>query len=81
MLFSSYLILCLDSDWIIVNRGLYVCDECCSIHRSLGRHISQIKSLNAEWCPVTLNVSGVFLFVLQNSNSIHFFYASAKYEN
>lgn len=46
-----------DPDWVIVNRGLYICDECCSIHRSLGRHISQIKSLSAEWCPTTLNVS------------------------
>lgn len=54
---NLYLILCIDSDWIVVNRGLYICDECCSIHRSLGRHISQIKSLSADWCPITLNVS------------------------
>lgn len=54
--YLPYLILCLDPDWIVVNRGLYICDECCSIHRSLGRHISQIKSLNADWCPITLNV-------------------------
>uniref|UniRef100_A0A2S2PZ11 ARF GTPase-activating protein GIT2 n=1 Tax=Sipha flava TaxID=143950 RepID=A0A2S2PZ11_9HEMI len=45
-----------DSNWVIVNRGLYICDECCSIHRSLGRHVSQIKSLSAEWCPITLNM-------------------------
>ncbi|KAL4091738.1 hypothetical protein QTP88_026384 [Uroleucon formosanum] len=45
-----------DSDWIVVNRGLYICDECCSIHRSLGRHISQIKSLSADWNPITLNM-------------------------
>lgn len=54
---NTIVYLCLDSDWIVVNRGLYVCDECCSIHRSLGRHISQIKSLSADWCPTTLNVS------------------------
>ncbi|XP_060850866.1 ARF GTPase-activating protein GIT2 isoform X1 [Rhopalosiphum padi] len=45
-----------DSDWVVVNRGLYICDECCSIHRSIGRHISQIKSLSADWCPITLNM-------------------------
>lgn len=53
----QFLFLCIDPDWVIVNRGLYICDECCSIHRSLGRHISQVKSLSADWCPVTLNVS------------------------
>lgn len=62
MLYNPNLIsFCLDPDWVIVNRGLYVCDECCSIHRSLGRHISQIKSLSADWCPTTLNVS-LFLY-------------------
>ncbi|XP_050533134.1 ARF GTPase-activating protein GIT2 [Daktulosphaira vitifoliae] len=45
-----------DPTWVIVNRGLFICDECCSIHRSLGRHISQIKSLNAEWCSSTLSM-------------------------
>ncbi|VVC45781.1 Hypothetical protein CINCED_3A007521 [Cinara cedri] len=45
-----------DPDWVIINRGLYICDECCSIHRSLGRHVSQIKSLTADWCVVTLNM-------------------------
>lgn len=53
----QFLFLCIDPDWVIINRGLYICDECCSIHRSLGRHISQVKSLSADWCPVTLNVS------------------------
>ncbi|XP_050437119.1 ARF GTPase-activating protein GIT2 isoform X2 [Adelges cooleyi] len=45
-----------DPSWVIVNRGLFVCNECCSVHRSLGRHISQIKCLNADWCPSTLNM-------------------------
>lgn len=40
----------LDPPWALVNRGLLVCDECCSIHRSLGRHISQVKSLKrSHW--------------------------------
>ncbi|XP_066589482.1 ARF GTPase-activating protein GIT1 [Prorops nasuta] len=35
----------LEPGWASVNRGILLCDECCSIHRSLGRHISHIKSL------------------------------------
>lgn len=45
-----------------MNRGLFVCDECCSIHRSLGRHISQIKYLNADWCPTTLSVNNYLIY-------------------
>ncbi|CAB0012786.1 unnamed protein product [Nesidiocoris tenuis] len=40
----------LDPPWALVNRGLLVCDECCSVHRSLGKHISDVKSLKrAHW--------------------------------
>ncbi|KAK4320367.1 hypothetical protein Pmani_008782 [Petrolisthes manimaculis] len=31
--------------WASINRGILICDECCSVHRSLGRHISQVKAL------------------------------------
>lgn len=33
-----------------MNRGVMICDECCSVHRSLGRHISQVKHLqHSSW--------------------------------
>ncbi|KDR18062.1 ARF GTPase-activating protein GIT2 [Zootermopsis nevadensis] len=55
-----------DPSWASVNRGILLCDECCSIHRSLGRHISQVKSLKkGSWSPTllhmvhTLNNNGV----------------------
>ncbi|XP_042886218.1 ARF GTPase-activating protein GIT2-like isoform X4 [Penaeus japonicus] len=39
--------------WASINRGILICDECCSVHRSLGRHISQVKSLKkGTWNPV-----------------------------
>ncbi|XP_075220348.1 ARF GTPase-activating protein GIT1 [Lycorma delicatula] len=44
----------LDPGWAILNRGLLVCDECCSVHRSLGRHISQVRSLKKAYWPATL---------------------------
>ncbi|MGH0171597.1 UNVERIFIED_CONTAM: hypothetical protein FKN15_061775 [Acipenser sinensis] len=31
-----------DPRWASVNRGVLICDECCSVHRSLGRHSSQM---------------------------------------
>ncbi|CAH1801721.1 unnamed protein product [Owenia fusiformis] len=44
-----------DPAWASINRGVLICDECCSIHRSLGRHISQIKSLKkGSWSPTQL---------------------------
>lgn len=35
----------LEPGWASINRCILLCDECCSIHRSLGRHISHVKSL------------------------------------
>uniref|UniRef100_A0A8C1SWL1 G protein-coupled receptor kinase interacting ArfGAP 2b n=1 Tax=Cyprinus carpio TaxID=7962 RepID=A0A8C1SWL1_CYPCA len=34
-----------DSRWASINRGVLICDECCSIHRGLGRHSSQVRHL------------------------------------
>lgn len=37
--------------WASINRGVLICTECCYIHRSLGRHVSYIKSLSkGMWC-------------------------------
>uniref|UniRef100_A0A8C4Q948 GIT ArfGAP 1 n=1 Tax=Eptatretus burgeri TaxID=7764 RepID=A0A8C4Q948_EPTBU len=41
-----------DPSWASINRGVLVCDECCSVHRSLGRHLSQVKHLqHSSWPP------------------------------
>ena len=43
-----------------INRGVLICDECCSVHRSLGRHISQVGHLKlAPWNPSLLSVSTI----------------------
>ncbi|CAH8849890.1 unnamed protein product [Trichobilharzia szidati] len=43
--------------WASVNRGVLLCDECSSIHRQLGRHISQIKHLKkSRWRPSQLSM-------------------------
>ncbi|XP_077016173.1 ARF GTPase-activating protein GIT2 isoform X3 [Tamandua tetradactyla] len=46
-----------DPSWASVNRGTFICDECCSVHRSLGRHISQVKHLkHTPWPPTLLQM-------------------------
>ncbi|XP_061390674.1 ARF GTPase-activating protein Git-like [Musca vetustissima] len=45
-----------DPSWASINRGILLCSDCCSIHRSLGRHISIVKSLRqGSWEPSVLN--------------------------
>ncbi|XP_031712316.1 ARF GTPase-activating protein GIT2a isoform X10 [Anarrhichthys ocellatus] len=39
--------------WASVNRGVLICDECCSVHRSLGRHSSQVRHLTHTPWPAT----------------------------
>ncbi|GAV01679.1 hypothetical protein RvY_12353 [Ramazzottius varieornatus] len=44
-----------DPTWASLNRGVLICDECCSIHRILGRHISLVKALKrSPWAPSQL---------------------------
>ncbi|XP_053135901.1 ARF GTPase-activating protein GIT2 isoform X2 [Hemicordylus capensis] len=46
-----------DPCWASINRGVLICDECCSVHRSLGRHISQVRHLkHTPWPPTLLQM-------------------------
>lgn len=41
-----------DPTWASLNKAIEICDECCSVHRSLGRNVSQVKSLKKDsWSP------------------------------
>uniref|UniRef100_T1IXD6 Arf-GAP domain-containing protein n=1 Tax=Strigamia maritima TaxID=126957 RepID=T1IXD6_STRMM len=58
-----------DPTWASINRGILICDECCSVHRSLGRHVSQVKSLKkGAWNPTQLAM--VHTLCNNGSNSI-----------
>ncbi|XP_019362878.1 PREDICTED: ARF GTPase-activating protein GIT2 isoform X7 [Gavialis gangeticus] len=47
-----------DPCWASINRGILICDECCSVHRSLGRHISQVRHLkHTPWPPTLLQMA------------------------
>uniref|UniRef100_A0A8C1IVT2 G protein-coupled receptor kinase interacting ArfGAP 2b n=1 Tax=Cyprinus carpio TaxID=7962 RepID=A0A8C1IVT2_CYPCA len=46
-----------DPHWALINRGVLICDECCSIHRGLGRHSSQVRHLTqTPWPPSQLQM-------------------------
>lgn len=43
--------------WASVNRGVYLCDQCVTVHRQLGRHYSQVKHLTqSQWEPHQLEM-------------------------
>ncbi|XP_041756398.2 ARF GTPase-activating protein GIT2 isoform X9 [Coregonus clupeaformis] len=55
--------------WASVNRGVLICDECCSVHRSLGRHSSQVRHLtHTPWPPTQLQM--VQMLYNNSANSI-----------
>ncbi|XP_066521270.1 ARF GTPase-activating protein GIT1 isoform X1 [Hoplias malabaricus] len=58
-----------DPGWSSINRGVLICDECCSVHRSLGRHISIVKHLrHSGWPPSLLQM--VQTLACNGANSI-----------
>eukprot|EP01133_Synstelium_polycarpum_P012201 gene12201-14279_t len=51
-----------DPDWASINFGSIVCIDCSGIHRSLGVHITKVRSLVLDkWEPELLNVRSRWL--------------------
>lgn len=38
----------LDPDWASINLGTLLCIECSGIHRSLGVHVSKVRSVTLD---------------------------------
>lgn len=45
------------TQWVSINLGLFLCILCAGVHRSLGTHISKVKSVSMdEWKPVEVRL-------------------------
>lgn len=50
-------------EWVSINLGIVLCIECSGIHRSLGTHISKIRSLTLDTTSFTTDVVELLLLV------------------
>ena len=50
-------------DWCSINLGVLLCIECSGIHRSLGTHISKVRSLTLDTSVFTPDIIEVLLLI------------------
>lgn len=50
-------------DWVSINLGIILCIECSGIHRSLGTHISKIRSLTLDTQSFTNDIVELLLLI------------------
>lgn len=50
-------------EWVSINLGIIVCIECSGIHRSLGTHISKIRSLTLDTTSFTQDIVELLLSI------------------
>lgn len=51
------------TEWVSINLGIVLCIECSGIHRSLGTHISKIRSLTLDITSFTTDIVELLLQV------------------
>lgn len=50
-------------EWVSINLGIILCIECSGIHRSLGTHISKIRSLTLDIKSFTVDIVELLLLI------------------
>ena len=50
-------------EWVSINLGIVLCIECSGIHRSLGTHISKVRSLTLDIKSFTVDIVELLLLV------------------
>lgn len=50
-------------EWVSINLGIILCIECSGIHRSLGTHISKIRSLTLDIKSFTVDIIEMLLLI------------------
>ncbi|KAL8924662.1 MAG: hypothetical protein Q9208_003977 [Pyrenodesmia sp. 3 TL-2023] len=51
------------TEWVSINLGIVLCIECSGIHRSLGTHISKVRSLTLDTTSFTTDIVELLLLV------------------
>ena len=53
--------------WASTNLGIFICMRCAGFHRSLGTHISKVKSVSLDsWTPALVEVSDLDSVLFQS---------------
>ena len=50
-------------EWVSINLGIVLCIECSGIHRSLGTHISKVRSLTLDIKSFTIDIVEILLLI------------------
>lgn len=50
-------------EWVSINLGIILCIECSGIHRSLGTHISKVRSLTLDIKSFTIDIVEMLLLI------------------
>lgn len=50
-------------EWVSINLGIILCIECSGIHRSLGTHISKVRSLTLDIKSFTVDIVEILLVI------------------
>jgi Arf-GAP with SH3 domain, ANK repeat and PH domain-containing protein len=50
-------------EWVSINLGIIVCIECSGIHRSLGTHVSKVRSLTLDTLSFTNDIVELLLLI------------------
>ena len=50
-------------EWVSINLGIILCIECSGIHRSLGTHISKVRSLTLDIKSFTVDIVEILLLL------------------
>ncbi|KAL2351706.1 ARF GTPase-like protein activator [Cryomyces antarcticus] len=50
-------------EWVSINLGIILCIECSGIHRSLGTHISKVRSLTLDTSAFTPDIIDILLSI------------------
>jgi Arf-GAP/SH3 domain/ANK repeat/PH domain-containing protein len=53
----------LKTEWVSINLGIILCIECSGIHRSLGTHISKVRSLTLDITSFTTDIVELLLLI------------------